>query len=143
MMRFKSDNQRKAVMAKIRNLKISDIRYPLGMPRILKTDTTDIERRLKLMPYSQQIPKDARKIEVISDKEYNLLKETHRWEQDRNDYFADTLSWNRAVNLRKIWMNSYPSFDGYDRKVEKKEIFRIKAKRDGYTDKEIDMFMTL
>lgn len=55
----------------------------------------------------------------------------------------------RAERLQRIWNNSYPSGTAYDRIFwpecykSKEEVFRIKARREGFKDNEISSFLEL
>lgn len=69
-------------------------------------------------------------------------------EMERQQEFEDLVGgWQRAERLAKIYQNSYPSPSwspslGHHQ-IPKLEIFRKKAKRDGYTTKEIGAFLRL
>ena len=55
----------------------------------------------------------------------------------------------RAGMLQRIWNNSYPSGTDYDRIFwpkryrTKEQVFRLKARREGFKDNEISSFLEL
>jgi len=55
----------------------------------------------------------------------------------------------RAERLQRIWNNSYPSGTAYDRIFSpgryrtKEQVFRLKARREGFKDNEISSFLEL
>jgi len=69
-------------------------------------------------------------------------------EQERQDDFVQLVGgMTRADRLSKISQNSYPmpswSCELGHHKVSRKEVFRNKAKREGFSDKEINSFLAL
>jgi len=60
-------------------------------------------------------------------------------EQKANDRFVRMVHGiRRADRMQEIWRNSYPSL-----RKSKEEVFRESAKREGFTDKQIDAFLML
>ena len=53
----------------------------------------------------------------------------------------------RAERLLWIWNNSYPSGTAYDKLMgrgsTKEQVFTVKAKREGFSEQDIDAFLTL
>jgi hypothetical protein len=71
-------------------------------------------------------------------------------EQISTDMFEEAVGGaKRAEHLQYIWNNSFPVGTEYDRKMReryyhsKEDMFRLKAKREGYTDEQIEMFLSL
>jgi len=76
-----------------------------------------------------------------------LGKET---EAEKNAAFEDAVGGaKKAMRLQYLWNESYPCGTKYDKTFKtgfyrsKEQIFVIKAKREGFTDKQIKMFMRL
>jgi len=71
-----------------------------------------------------------------------------RTEQERQDDFVNLVGGiPRADRLSRISQDSYPmpswTCDLGHHKVSREEVFRIKAKRSGFSDKEINSFLAL
>lgn len=66
-------------------------------------------------------------------------------EQERQDEFEDLCGgMAKAERLMKVWNDSYPTGMKHSRYYHSREDnFRARAKGWGYTDCQIDMFMTL
>ena len=56
---------------------------------------------------------------------------------------------SKAEQMQRLWNNSYPVGTKYDYSMKtgvyrsKEQVFWIKAKREGFTDKQIKMFLSL
>jgi len=52
---------------------------------------------------------------------------------------------DRADRLQRIWSNSYPGIrtSAFAKPVTRTDVFRRKAKADGFTDSEIDALLSL
>lgn len=60
-------------------------------------------------------------------------------EQEANNRFVRLVGGiKRADRLQQIWNNSFPQFN-----MTKQEVFREKAKSEGFTDLQIDAFLRL
>ena len=67
-----------------------------------------------------------------------------RTEQEEQDEFLQELGETRSLQLQNIWNNSYPhSTSNIFKKITKEDDFRRQAKADGFTDKQIEMFLRL
>ena len=69
-------------------------------------------------------------------------------EMERQQEFEDLVGgWQRAERLAKIYQNSYPmpswSVKLGHHQIPKLEVFRNKAKREGFNTKEISAFLNL
>lgn len=69
-------------------------------------------------------------------------------EQRTQDAFVDYVGGTaKAEQLSRIWQNSWPSGTNYDRLMgrggTKEDVFRAKAKREGFTDEDVDAFLSL
>jgi hypothetical protein len=68
-------------------------------------------------------------------------------EQDNTDKIIDTLGIDKADRLMYLYNNAYQAGTEYDKTFKtgfhksKDEIFRLKAKREKFTDEEIDLFL--
>lgn len=65
-------------------------------------------------------------------------------EEERQERFISRLGRTRANKLQQIWNESSPH-STYDifKPISKIDDFRIKAKKEGFTDSEIKMFLEL
>ena len=71
-------------------------------------------------------------------------------EQESQAMFEDAVGGvKKAERMQRLWNDSYPCGTKYDKTFKtgfyhsKEQIFAIKAKRDGFTQEQIDMFLTL
>lgn len=67
-------------------------------------------------------------------------------EQERQDYFVELCGGtNKADALERIYKESYPCSHPLDifKKYTKEDIFRMKAKKAGFTNKQINYFLSL
>jgi hypothetical protein len=74
----------------------------------------------------------------------------YQTEQERQDEFVDLMGGHRnAEKLYRIWQNSYPRFcsipygEALPRQHTKEEVFTASAKEQGFTKKQIEMFLSL
>jgi hypothetical protein len=63
-------------------------------------------------------------------------------EQERQDKFLKLVGTLRAKRIQDIWNNSYPRGCGMS-KIEKEQVFKENAKAEGFTEKEIKVFLRL
>lgn len=69
-------------------------------------------------------------------------------EMQKQDYFVEIVGGtNKAEQMSRISQNSYPqsswSVKRGHHQLSGREIFRIKAKREGFTDKQINVYLSL
>ena len=66
-------------------------------------------------------------------------------EKEKTEKFIRKVGLERADRLQEIMNNSYPRtiWNFGWRELSTEDVFREKAKREGFTDKEIDMFLEL
>ena len=71
-------------------------------------------------------------------------------EQKSQALFEDAVGGvKKAEQMMRLWNDSYPCGTKYDKTFKtgfyrsKEQIFNIKAKRDGFTQKQINMFLAL
>jgi len=70
-------------------------------------------------------------------------------EQEKQDAFVETVGVSKADRLDYLWRDSYKNGTEYDRVFNtgryqtKEQVFVIKAKREGFTVKEISLFLSL
>ena len=71
--------------------------------------------------------------------------EKHRDEQAENDAFVRMVgSVARADRLQQIWNMSYPKGNcGMMKGQSKEEVFRENAKKEGFTDQQVNRFLDL
>ena len=67
--------------------------------------------------------------------------------QDGHNLFGETLGSQRADRIEYLWKSTYDNRSAYDKMMgrgrSKDEVFCAKAKREGFTDEEIDAFYAL
>jgi len=75
---------------------------------------------------------------------FEKYKRTGLHEQERTDLFVDTLGRDRAEKLYKIWTNTYPKYVSLygenPKQHTKEEVFMVKAKEEGFSEKELKLF---
>jgi hypothetical protein len=70
-------------------------------------------------------------------------------QMDKQDKVVELVGRNKMDELQKIWNRSYPRFcsipygEEYPKNHTKEEVFKEDAKRNGFTNKEIDLFLSL
>jgi hypothetical protein len=76
-----------------------------------------------------------------------LGKET---EAEKHEAFEDAVGGvSKAEQMQRLWNDSYPCGTKYDKTFKtgfyrsKEQVFWIKAKREGFTQEQIDMFLSL
>ena len=68
----------------------------------------------------------------------------YKTEQEEQDEFLQGLGRSRAMRLQNIWNMSYPhSTSNMFKPVTKEDDFRRQAKEEGFTEREIGMFLRL
>jgi hypothetical protein len=78
-----------------------------------------------------------------------LFESDYASSQDDHDEFGEALGIKRAERLMRIYQDSYPQGTQYDKTMRTghykstSDVFKIRAKREGYTDKEINWLLRL